>query len=81
MGYLIVDNRESGGKLEEYDTTWCRHCQGIVKLIKVAGMWHVQKCMKCNGPICLSCAEKQECTPFFARVEEWMRKRANLKII
>ena len=33
-GYLLVDNRASGGKLEEYPTLTCGHCFSIVVLTK-----------------------------------------------
>lgn len=31
-GYLMIDNRASGGKLEEYNTLTCGHCGKIVVL-------------------------------------------------
>lgn len=54
MGYLKIDNRASGGGVVEADTTWCRHCQGVIRLDRNL----VQtKCRRC-GPICTTCAVK-----------------------
>ena len=53
--YLVIDNRNNGGGIEEFDLVSCRHCQRQLKISRNQreGNW----CMKCHGPIC----ERAEC--------------------
>ena len=73
MGYLTVDHRGAGGKLEEYDTVSCKHCQTVIKVVRRQreGAW----CMTCAGPVCFKCAETEECTPFMKKIERWQRRQ------
>ncbi len=71
MGYLLIDNRESGGVKEEYDTKPCRHCRGALKVFHAPythqhnedcakfGCDHEQYyCSRCNGMLCRWCGRK-----------------------
>lgn len=72
MGYVIIDNRASGGTVEEYDTTWCRHCQGVLKILHRAaeGVF----CTKCGGPVHDKPECASECRPFKKQVDNHIRK-------
>jgi hypothetical protein len=78
-GYLVNDNRNSGGGKEECDVGLCPHCQKVIKLQEwrdiSTGMngW----CMKCMLPCCINgaCGEdfkKNGCLPFLKRIEKLM---------
>lgn len=53
-GYLLVDNRLSGGSVFESPTITCKHCQRIVVLnpnrTRSRGY-----CPSCNGYVCDTC--------------------------
>jgi hypothetical protein len=61
-GYLLVDNRASGGGYTETKTRRCSHCQKMVLL-------HPERqrprnwCMKCDSYICDTPACNIECVP------------------
>lgn len=67
MGYLMIDNRLSGGKLEEYQTFTCAHCQRIGRIHRRQreGGW----CWQCAAPICWECLALGECRPFLQKIE------------
>ena len=75
MGYMMNDNRGSGGGLFEADTTHCRHCQAVLKNRE----WEVYGgyCSNCKGPLCGPCAKRSFklgiCEPWHKKVDEWMR--------
>jgi len=79
MGYLVNDKRGAGGKLFEYDTVACKHCQAVIKIVKGAksGAW----CNPCFGPVCNTDACASECTPFFKKIEEKLRRQSLFKAI
>lgn len=65
MGYLIRDHRSTtdwtgsrDGRLEEWDTVSCKHCQAIVRII-IRGVnrarEHHRDCPECKGPLCRDC--------------------------
>lgn len=71
MGYLLIDNTESGGIKEEFDTKSCKHCQGAVKVFRPPYTHqHNEDCQKygcdreqyydprCNGILCRWCGRK-----------------------
>jgi len=77
MGHLLIDDRASGGKLREYDTVSCKHCQAVIKMdlnpkTKVSQPW----CDLCFGHVCNTKACASRCTPFFKKVEEQLRRQA-----
>ena len=72
MGYLLIDHRDVpdvvlpngfalgiGGKLLEYDTQACTHCQAVIKIV-VRGVKKAletkYRCGRCAGPVCKYCA-------------------------
>jgi hypothetical protein len=77
MGYVMVDNRASGGTLVEYDTVSCRHCQAVVKVTR--GQREGFYCMHCGGPVCRHCGTLGSCTPFMKKVDDRLRRNALAK--
>ena len=82
MGHLLIDDRVSGGKLREYDTVSCKHCQAVIKVelkpkTKMSGPW----CDLCFGPVCDTEVCASRCTPFFKKVEEKLRRQALFRSI
>lgn len=72
---LLVDNRESGGKKEEWDTTPCKHCPRFLKVYRqpythqhtedcaIEGCDHEQYfCWRCDGMLCRFCGRKMHKT-------------------
>lgn len=57
MGYLLIDNRESYGVKEEYDTLACKHCGGLVLVYKgpTAKLHEQYWCWRHDGPYCVDC--------------------------
>ena len=74
MGYLLNDNRASGGTLDEADTLACPHCQCVIlkkKWRKKGGY-----CFSCDKPVCHTCfvkMQKHGCTPFLRQVDMALR--------
>jgi hypothetical protein len=54
LGYLMVDNRASGGKLLEASTYTCTHCCAIV-VLNPERKRERSKCVQCNHQICDNC--------------------------
>ena len=75
MGYLLVDDRASGGMKREYDTVSCKHCQAVIKVKRRSGNW----CRNCAGPVCDNIACTRRCTPFFKKVEEKLKRQRLFK--
>lgn len=77
MGYMLSDNRVSGGVLEEHDTVSCKHCQAILRIIKrqKEGYW----CGTCAGHVCRRCASRGRCEPFFRQVEHHLAQERSLR--
>jgi hypothetical protein len=70
MGYLLNDNRESGGGRFEADTRACPHCQAVI----VMSAWRKNGgyCFNCNALVCHACFQAMQehgCTPFARLVE------------
>ena len=59
-GYLMIDDRNSGGELKQYDTLTCAHCNAIVVLnpnrIRLRA-W----CYSCNAYVCDDKACARDC--------------------
>lgn len=76
-GYLLNDDRASGGALEEADIRTCPHCQKILKILKsqTEGDW----CHRCGAPVCEACGLIQAfkgCTPFRKLIDEALDRQA-----
>lgn len=54
-GYLLIDNRASGGGVQEDRTYTCSHCQAIVVLNSERQRERAY-CRGCNHRICDGCA-------------------------
>lgn len=90
MGFLVIDHRDgfepdgSKGRLQEYDTVSCKHCQALIRIV-LKGVTKAYetpyRCDRCNGPICRYCGEARKgiCTPFPALVERAIRIRKALE--
>ena len=80
MGYILNDNRASGGALQEWDTVACKHCQAVVKkeiFAKKGGF-----CGRCFGAICIRCAKRMDkfgCEPFLKEIEIKLKRYRSLK--
>lgn len=79
MGYLMIDNRVAGGKLQEYDTCSCVHCQAVIKIVR--GQKRIIGCWRCAGPVCEACARRGRCEPFFRKVEQQLSRQRFLRQI
>ena len=93
MGYLVNDNRASGGKFEEWDTKNCGHCKTVIRKVDwtTEGGW----CSPGWHPLCKTCAramaeggfirkfdgigyiEKGICIPVKKQVDEVVEKFAS----
>jgi hypothetical protein len=67
-GYRRVDNRVSGGTLEESDVLGCLHCQALI--MKAAWVEEGAYCHKCDGPICSECDKNPDCVPFMKQLDQ-----------
>lgn len=72
-GYLMIDHRACGGKLEEAGTYTCGHCERVV----VKNPLRVRErgyCKKCSGHLCDTCtavmAQTLECADMEKTIEE-----------
>ena len=77
MGYLLIDDRASGGLKQEFETVSCKHCQAVVKVMRrqKSGYW----CRHCSGPVCALRECRERCSPFFKKIEEKLRRQAMFK--
>lgn len=69
-GYLLNDDRNSGGKKTEADVQTCWHCQKVInmQLWKGDGAF----CRGCMKPICAACGDRMlvfGCEPFLKKLE------------
>jgi hypothetical protein len=67
-GVLEIDNRVSGGKLEQFHTLTCSHCNGIV-ILNSARQRERAFCWLCNAYICDNCKVTGACTPVAQALE------------
>lgn len=70
-GFLLNDDRASGGKRTEADVLICEHCQHTL----IGSSWRDDGgwCGRCGAPVCGSCADRMQtegCTPFVRKIEE-----------
>lgn len=84
-GYLINDNRASGGLREEDDILACNHCSALLRASewKRAGGY----CTGCDKPLCTRCLSevgRTGCVPEVARLERAIaddyRRRQNARV-
>lgn len=76
-GYILNDNRASGGEKAEADILTCAHCQAVIERKKWEhrGGW----CGRCGTYVCFECGEKTKregCTPFVKLIEAHLTKQA-----
>lgn len=85
-GYVMVDNRASGGGMREDDILGCKHCQAAIDKSK----WKENGafCHACDGPICSHCDVRTSafgCENFerkFARaIEDQYRREQFRKVL
>jgi len=86
-GYVMNDNRASGGRLKEDDVLGCGHCQCSIGKAN----WRAygeHKCSSCDEPVCSVCAFRipthgcENFKKFVERaVEERAREQQNAKIL
>ena len=67
-GYLMIDNRPSGGKLVEMATQTCAHCNCIVVLNPERKRKRIS-CKKCNAYVCDNKVCESICSPIEKCVE------------
>jgi hypothetical protein len=82
MGYLLNDNRASGGKVEEADLLGCVSCQALIDKKK----WQAEGCYdhQLGGPICSTCERTgtQNFKQYLDRaLQESYRREQNAKIL
>lgn len=78
QGYLLNDNRNSGGSKHEADVFGCPHCQAVLYGEHSHDYW----CPKCEAPVCYSCAEKMEtqgCSNFMRTIEKLIEENERRK--
>lgn len=80
-GYVMNDNRASGGKLVEADVLGCGHCQcSISKPNWIA--YGENKCWSCDEPMCSICTFEYKathvCTNFKKLVERKFEERRRI---
>ena len=90
-GYLMNDDRNSGGGVSESDVICCPHCQTVILL----QAWRKEReeggggyCRKCSAPVCGLCLERMlthGCEPYIKfierQVEENYRREQNRKVL
>ena len=64
-GYLLIDNRASGGKMQEMATMTCAHCQ-LVVVLNAARKRARGYCAKCHAYIC----DNRVCSTYCATAEQ-----------
>lgn len=75
MGWLLADDRCSGGERDEADMLGCSHCQRLMK----KGDWKNDGgfCHSCDAPVCGRCADripKFGCEVFMRKLEGEMER-------
>lgn len=85
-GYLLNDDRNSGGKKTEADIQTCWHCQVVINMQewKHDGAF----CRGCMHPICGPCGDQMliyGCVPFIKKIEAFtdavVKLQQHLKIL
>lgn len=75
LGYLEIDNRNSGGKHLEADTYTCSHCNAVVVLNRDRTRERY-RCAGCSHHICDGCAAEKVrtgvCLTMAQRYQDWL---------
>lgn len=87
-GYMLVDDRASGGKRVEADMLGCNHCQALIpKAAYVAGT-SGSHCLRCDGPMCNACIERSRtfgCETFIKKfthqIDQDYLRQQNYKVL
>ncbi len=61
-GYLMVDERNSGGELRQFDTATCCHCNRVV-LLNANRKRERGRCEHCHAYVCDDPICRKYCTP------------------
>ena len=87
MSYFAIG--AEGQPVQEFDTTWCRHCQAVLRLSNRTATSYGKAAegalctnKRCNGPICATCAEKARTEvhqAFKDRIDQALRTAAFAK--
>lgn len=67
-GYLLIDNRVSGGELQELPTITCAHCN-VVVVLNMQRTRPRGHCWKCAAYVCDKPGCNTECNPITQGVE------------
>jgi hypothetical protein len=85
-GYLLNDDRSSGGAVDEADMLGCKHCQRTIR----KRLWADDPtyCPRCDAPVCGPCHARIDdhgCEPFIAKINRQLdaayRQRQNARIL
>lgn len=79
MGLVTI--AEGCGKVTEFETLSCAHCQAVVAILRGVGVRlyeHHRQCPRCKAPVCRACDERMAALgacpgPVAARVEHALR--------
>jgi uncharacterized paraquat-inducible protein A len=74
-GYLMIDHRGAGGRLEEYDTEQCPHCERIFRVVKTT-VHREAFCAPCGKRVCPRPACGDHRPHFMARLVGAMERAA-----
>lgn len=74
MGYLLIDDRASGGKLREYDTLGCGHCQGVIDKKRWRLEGGIYKCSGCKKALCHNCTNIHSVANLELKCDPWQEK-------
>lgn len=85
-GYLMADERASGGDVREADMLACAHQCGGRLMTKQ--QWIADggfRCRQCDKPLCQGCAKSSVCVPFVELIDralsEHHRREQNAKAL
>lgn len=85
-GYLLSDDRASGGKKDEADLLGCNHCQALLK--RSAWAENGGMCMSCDAPVCSLCRDRiptHGCEHFLRQLTEALetqyRRDQNMRVL
>jgi hypothetical protein len=89
LGYVMNDNRSSGGKLVEDDVLGCGHCQTCINRANWKA-YGENRCFSCDEAICSICLFEMKNTgcgcqnfkrAFERAIEDRYRREQNAKVL